>query len=124
VLGTVAVSDTIAAPWNWEMTVGENPDYTQTPESCILLGGTLGSLSLPWLDLWRHPGTPDWMAPIAAERLPPLPGHPLALQLRNFAEVIHGAAAPVVSGREGLNTLRVVDAIHRAAASGRAVTIA
>jgi hypothetical protein len=30
----------------------------------------------------------------------------------------------VVSGREGLNTLKVVDAIHRAAASGQAVAIA
>jgi predicted dehydrogenase len=124
VLGTIAISDTIAAPWNWEMTVGENPDYTRTSESCILLGGTLGSLSLPWLDLWRHPGTPDWMAPIAAERLAVPHGHPLALQLRNFAGVIHGTAAPVVSGREGLNTLKVVDAVHRAAAGGQAVAIA
>jgi predicted dehydrogenase len=124
VLGTVAVSDTIAAPWNWELTVGENPDYTQTPESCILLGGTRGSLSLPYLDLWSHAGTPDWMAPIGAERLPTPPGHPLALQLRNFAAVIRGTQPPVVSGREGLNTLKVVAAIHQAAATGQTVAIA
>lgn len=124
VLGTVAVSDTIAAPWSWELTVGENPDYTQTAESCILLGGTLASLSLPHLDLWRHPGTPDWMTPIAPERLPCPAGHPLARQLSNFAAVIAGEAAPVVSGRDGLGTLKVVAAIHAAAQGGGTVAIA
>ncbi len=124
VLGTITVSDTIAAPWSWELTVGENPDYTQTAESCILLGGTQGSLSLPYLDLWSHTGTPDWMTPIGAERLPTPQGHPLALQLRNFAAVIRGTQPPVVSGREGLNTLKVVAAIHQAAATGQTVAIA
>jgi predicted dehydrogenase len=64
------------------------------------------------------------MTPIGAERLPTPPGHPLALQLRNFAAVIRGTQPPVVSGREGLNTLKVVAAIHQAAATGQTVAIA
>lgn len=124
VLGTITVSDTIAAPWSWELTVGENPAYTQTAESCILLGGTQASLSLPYLDLWSHAAAPDWMTPINPARLPTPPGHPLALQLRNFAAVIRGTQGPVVSGREGLNTLKVVAAIHQAAATGQIVAIA
>ncbi len=122
-LGTVTVSDTVAAPWSWELTSGENPAYAHTRESCYLIGGTEGSLTIPQLDLWRHDGRPDWWAPIRAQRLAAPAADPLALQIRNLCEVVRGTAAPVVSGREGLETLRVIAAIKQAAASGRPVEI-
>lgn len=114
-LGTLTVSDTVAAPWSWEFTSGENPAYTRTRESCYLLGGTEASLSLPDLRLWRHDGTPDWWRPLAAEALPAPEADPLARQLRHFAEVIQGRATPLVSGQDGLEALRVVARIHEAA---------
>ncbi len=51
VLGTVNVSDIIAAPWSWELTSGENPVYPHTRETCYMIGGTRGSLTVPTLDL-------------------------------------------------------------------------
>ena len=122
-LGTLTGSDTIPAPWSWEFTSGESPAFTQTGESFAVIGGTLGSLTLPHLDLWQHPGAPDWMQPIVPERLPVEAKDPLGLQVRNFCAVIRGAAAPVVSGREGLNTLKVVEAVKRAAATGQATEV-
>ena len=124
VLGTVTVSDTVAAPWSWEFTSGENPAYPHTQEACIVLGGTRGSLSLPGLDLWRHVGEPDWWTPIGRERLAAAAEDPLARQVRNLCAVVRGAASPVVSGRDGLETLRVIEAIKQACASGRAVRVA
>jgi len=50
-MGTVNVSDTIAAPWSCEFTSGESPAYTHTPETCFWIGGTRGSLTIPYLDL-------------------------------------------------------------------------
>ena len=122
-LGTVNVSDTIEAPWSWEFTAGENPAYSHTPETCYQIGGRRTSLALPQLDLWHHPSKASWWAPLERERLSFVPQHPLGLQIANFCAVINGTAKPVVSGREGLNTLRVIDAIKRAAESGSLVSV-
>ncbi len=122
-LGTVNVSDKIVAPWSWEFTSGENPAYTRTQETCYMIGGTRGSLTVPYLDLWRNLTKPSWWEPIVPERLPFDAKDPLALQVRNFCAVIRGAAQPVVSGREGLNTLKVIAAVKIAAASGGAINI-
>ena len=48
---------------------------------------------------------------------------PLGLQIANFRGVIRGTAEPVVSGREGLKTLRVIDAVKRAAETGAVVPV-
>ena len=46
-IGTITVSDSIVAPWSWEMTSKENPIYPSTSESCYVIGGTHRSLSIP-----------------------------------------------------------------------------
>lgn len=48
---------------------------------------------------------------------------PPARQIEHFAAVIRGDAKPVVSGRDGLQNLRVTDAIAEAAKSGKSVEI-
>jgi predicted dehydrogenase len=123
-LGTVTVSDAVAAPWSWELTAGENPAYSHTRESCYQIGGTLASLALPGLTLWRHHGRPDWWEPIGRERLDAEAADPLALQIGNFCGVIRGREAPVVPGHEGLNTLRVVEAVKASARTGETVALA
>lgn len=123
VLGTVNVSDAIAAPWSWEFTSGENPAYTHTGESCYQIGGTRGSLTIPHLDLWHHPTRPSWYEPIERQRLPASAEDPLGLQVRHFCRVIRGMEQPLVSGREGLETLKVIAAVKEAAGTGKLVRI-
>ena len=41
------LSDAVAAPWSWELTSGEAPNYPQRPENCYLFAGTAGSLAVP-----------------------------------------------------------------------------
>ena len=48
---------------------------------------------------------------------------PLANQVAHFADVIRGEAEPIVSGRDGLNALRVTQAVSEAAASGEIVRL-
>jgi len=122
-LGTVTVSDAIQSPWSWEFTSGENPAYTHTQETCYMIGGTRGSLAIPQLDFWSHPSQPSWWSPLERERLDVALEDPLGLQIANFCGVIRGTAAPVVTGREGLNTLRVIEAVKQAASSGSLVRI-
>jgi len=122
-LGTFALSDAIVAPWSWELTSGENPAFHETGEACLWIGGTHGSLSIPALELWQNEEARSWMEEVQRVRLPNEGADPLAMQIRNFCGVIRGTETPVVSGREGLETLRVVEAIKRAAASGRPVRV-
>ncbi|MEC7961798.1 MAG: gfo/Idh/MocA family oxidoreductase, partial [Pseudomonadota bacterium] len=113
------VSDSIAAPWSWELTSREYPIYPPTPESCYLIGGSTGSLSVPDLRLWSHSGgAPDWWTPIAASSLTRAASDPLVNQMAHFASVVRGETAPLVSGREGLRTLQVIEAIQKAGETG------
>lgn len=116
-LGTISVSDTIVAPWSWEFASGENPAYPRTETSCYRIGGKEASLSIPDLTLWFQPGQRSWWEPIETIRLEYEARDPLPLQLRHFADVIRNGAEPLISGREGLQTLRVVEAIKHAAAN-------
>jgi len=122
-LGTVSASDTVVAPWSWELTAAENPAYHPTDQACYLIGGTHGSLELPHASLWQNPGARSWWQPVERHALDVETEDPLVRQIRHFAAVIHGDTAPLVSGREGLETLRVIEAVKRAAESGEAVTL-
>ena len=122
-VATISVSDSIAAPWSWELTAGENPIYPATPESCYLIGGSEGALSIPDLRLWHHDRRPDWWTPIAAKTLIKKAGDPLTTQAIQFAAVIRGEQKPVVSALEGARSLQVVEAIQQAAASKKLINI-
>jgi predicted dehydrogenase len=122
-LGTINVSDTVVAPWSWEQTTGENPAYPHTDQSCYFIGGTHGSLSVPRLELWSNSGARSWWEPFKVERHVAADADPLRLQIRQFARVIRNEEPPLVSGREGLMTLQVIDAVQRAAATGERIRV-
>ncbi|MBV2358658.1 Gfo/Idh/MocA family oxidoreductase [Thalassococcus sp. CAU 1522] len=117
-LGTVTASDTIVAPWSWEFTAGENPAYPHVPIQAYKIGGTDASLSIPDLTLWRHTTMKGWWEPMVSETLPYAAADPLDRQMAHFVDVIAGRAVPLVSGREALRTLALVEAIKHAAETG------
>ncbi|OBY06805.1 oxidoreductase [Rhizobium leguminosarum bv. trifolii] len=121
VLATLNGSDAVAAPWSWEATAGENSAFPHYDQSCYQIGGTKGSLGIPDLTLWTSPSKPDWLEELAQERVPYAAADPLCVQLRHFCDVIRGDATPLVSGREGLATLRVIEAINRSARWGQMI---
>lgn len=123
-IASISVSDSIVAPWSWELTARENPAYPATNESCYLIGGSQGGLSLPDLRVWRHASKPDWWTPISATTLTCSIEDPLAVQVGHFSDVISGRAAPLVSGLEGLKSLEIVEAVTTAASSGKSVRVA
>ena len=114
---TITVSDSIVSPWSWELTSREYPIYPATNESCYLIGGSEGALSIPDMRLWQHEGGTSWWNPIKATAMPVSTSDPLINQIAHFKDVITGAAMPLVTGEEGLKTLRVVEAIQAAARS-------
>lgn len=121
VLATFNVSDAVAAPWSWEMTTGENPAFPREDQFCYQIGATQGSLDIPQLTLWTYPSKPDWLQPLVHERIPFEPADPLCVQLKHLCDVIRGNATPLVSGREGLATLRVSEAIKASAQTAQVI---
>ncbi|MCP4381535.1 MAG: Gfo/Idh/MocA family oxidoreductase [Hyphomicrobiales bacterium] len=115
-LGTVTLSDTVVGPWSWEMTADENPAYPNTTAAAYLIGGTHGSLELPKLKLWHQPKR-GWWEPIEEKPVAVAPADPIAEQMKHFRDAALGRTAPLVSGREGLRSLAVIEAIKRSAAT-------
>ena len=123
-LGTLVVSDAAASGRSWEQTSGEDPSYPRHPgEDCYHLAGTAGSLSIPTMRLTTFDGEPSWRSPFVASTVEVEPADPLTNQIAHFAEVVRGATAPLCSGRDGLRSLRVVDAVLESARTGLPVDL-
>ena len=120
---TITVSDSVVSPWSWELTSREYPIYPATNESCYLIGGSEGALSIPDMRLWQHEGGTSWWNPITATAMSVSSSNPLINQIAHFEQVIRGAAEPLVTGEEGLKTLSVVEAIQVAAQTQKTVTL-
>jgi predicted dehydrogenase len=127
VLGSFLLSDTAACARSWEQTSQENQAYpSYDDEDCYVLTGTNGSLSIPTMRLKTYPGPEDrsWWKPFEVGTVGLVRDDPLAHQIEHFGAVVRGEAAPLVSARDGLQNLRVTEAIAQAAATGRVVDIA
>ena len=118
-LGTVSVSDAIAAPSSWELTAREDPAFPPTDAAYAWIGGTHGSLELPRAALWSFAGERSWRAPISRTHPVLAAGDALVRQIANFAAVIRGEAEPAVSGLDGLKAVAIVEAVKRSARTGR-----
>ena len=123
IIANVSVSDSISSPWSWETTSNEHPVYPNTNNSCYLIGGAEGSLSLPDLKLWKHEKKPDWWTPLITEKYDFQNIDPLITQLENFRDIILGRAEPLVSGLEGVRSLQVIEAIQSSIASKSPIDI-
>lgn len=122
-LGTLSVSDTIVAPWSWELTAAENPAYPATEQNCYFIGGTRGSLELPAAKNWTQTGERSWWEAIDHSQIDFTPRDPLDIQIDHFCDVIEGEAEPRVSGLDGLRSLQVVSAIKQSADRKAAVDL-
>lgn len=126
-LGTFMLSDTAACPRSWEQTSRENEAYASyDDEDCYVITGTNGALSVPTMRLKTYPRLEDrsWWKAFDTSVVGMVRDDPLKHQLEHFGQVIRGETAPLVSARDGLQNLRVTEAIAEAARCGRAVEIA
>jgi predicted dehydrogenase len=126
-LGTFMLSDTAACPRSWEQTSQENKAYpSYEDEDCYVIAGTNGSLSVPTMRLKTYPRPEDrsWWKPFEVGVVGMVRDDPLKHQLEHFGAVVRGEAEPIVSARDGLENLRITEAIAEAARTGRVVETA
>ncbi|PLC04265.1 gfo/Idh/MocA family oxidoreductase [Variovorax sp. RO1] len=127
-LGTVTVSDTTAAPWNWDLSAGEAERFPRQDDvNAHFYSGTEGSLTLPRLELWRYRqdqgAAEGWHDPITQERTVVHIGCPYSEQMRHFAALVDGREEPVCSALDGFRTLEATLAVTEAAATGQRVLL-
>jgi predicted dehydrogenase len=127
-LGTVTVSDTAAAPWNWDLSAGEAERFPRQDINAHFYSGTEGSLTLPRLEVWRYREdqgpAQGWHDPLTQERTAVHTGCPYSEQLRHFAALVDGREEPVCSALDGFRTLEATLAVTQAAATGGQVVLA
>jgi len=126
-LGTFVLSDTAASSRSWEHTSGEDPGFGKAHapnDDCYLVAGTFGSLAIPTMTLKRYAREEDrsWHKALDTSIVPLTVVDPLERQLAHFCDVIRGTAKPLVSARDGLQNLRIVEAIAESARTGSVVS--
>ncbi len=114
-LGTINMSDTIPSPWSWELTAGDNPDYPQTDQSYFIVGGTKGAIEIPKNKIWYYEGERHWYKPINSKILKKDFKKPLVEQLEHFGRVIDKKEKPIISGYDGLEVMKAINAIKLSA---------
>jgi predicted dehydrogenase len=126
VLASFMLSDTAASARSWEQTSQENKAYASyDDEDCYVIAGTMGSLSVPTMRLKTYGNAEDrsWFKPYQLSTVVLQREEPLRLQMDHFIRVIQGLDAPLVSAHDGLQNLRVVEAIAQAAATQQSVLL-
>lgn len=126
-LGTFLLSDTAACARSWEQTSRENTAYpSYDDEDCYVIAGTRGSLSVPTMRLKTYPGDADrsWWKPFEVGVVGMVRDDPIQRQMEHFGAVVRAQAPPLVSVRDGLQNLRVTEAVMTAARSGALVELA
>jgi predicted dehydrogenase len=126
-LGTFMLSDTAASARSWEQTSQENKAYATYPdEDCYVIAGTFGSLSVPTMRLKTYGRAEErsWWKPFDVSVAEMTRDDPLKHQIEHFGCVVRGEAQPIVSARDGLQNLRITEAIVEAARTGSIVDIA
>ncbi|MGE8164579.1 Gfo/Idh/MocA family protein [Paraburkholderia sp. NPDC080076] len=124
-LGSFMLSDTAASARSWEQTSQENKAYPSYPdEDCYVIAGTFGSLAVPTMRLKTYGKAEDrsWWKPFAVGVAEMTRDDPLKLQLEHFVRVIRQEVKPLVSARDGLQNLRITEAIVEAANAGSVVS--
>jgi len=97
----------------------------------IEIHGTKGSVATEgdFLKRWEVPGCPApppeafQSSTLGSSKPMDIPVEPFCRQLRNIMEAISSGKPPLITGEEGLETLKIVLAMYESARHGRRVTI-
>jgi predicted dehydrogenase len=104
---------TLFAEVSWALNLAENVQSTE-------IFGTKAGARFPNLQIFRNEF--GRMVDLTV-RMPEEPPRSHARAIRNFLDVIHGEAEPVVTMDDGIDIMRILDGIYDSAASGRSVRL-
>lgn len=114
-IGTASFSDAAASPWNWDLLSGSGAYFPDPPQGdSYFISGTKASIALPSLTVYEHEDGNHWQVPIRTRVLDRTAQNAYIAQLEHLAAVVRGEAEPVISARDGFNSLVVAVAVDDA----------
>jgi len=124
-LGSMLISDAVAAPWSYELNTGENSDYPHIEENCYYFVGTQGSLAFPRMEQWNYADESSlgWKHLLRKVQHAVVDIDPLQSQLEHFNRVIEGHESPLVEGLDGIRSLTAVLAVLDSANSQMPISL-
>jgi len=126
ILGTFLLSDTVGSARSWEQTSQEDKSFSTYPdEDCYVIVGTSGSLAIPTMRLKTYEKHEDksWWKPFKTDKIEVKRTDPLKRQLEHFCAMIYDHEKPIVTAQDGLQNLRITEAIVEATQTGKSVNI-
>lgn len=122
-IATALLSDAALTPWSFEGASAENPHIAETSAAPWRIGCSEGAMEFPLLKLWQHKdGAGDWSKPLEIEIDAPAKIVPLQKQLEHFVDLVRNPTmTPIVSGRDGLESLRATRAVLTAAETNKSI---
>ena len=122
-VGSFVVSDRAVGNMSWEHNSNENSFFPNTKRSSYFVYGTEGMLEFPNTKIIKYEGKPSWIQP-TTETIVEVPiDTPLKKIMDNFYDVYRGLEPPNVSFIDGLNNLRVIEAVKQSAKTGCAIKV-
>ncbi len=124
VLGTFLLSDCAASAKSWEQTSQENTAYSSyNDEDCYSVAGTHGSLSIPTMRMKSYAKDEDrsWWKPFDVSTIAMQRSDPIAHQMEHFGQVVRGEVKPLVSALDGMQNLKITEAIVQSAKTGQVI---
>ncbi|KIW10680.1 hypothetical protein PV08_11644 [Exophiala spinifera] len=128
VVGTFVMNDNVASPYGWEAATGDMPSFPKAdvPIDCYRIFGTVGTISVPDDVLWtydlaeaaRRDQEVGWAVPMTREVLDFEKKHPFQLQIEHLVRVVEGKEEPRCSGQDGLDAVKVCEAVIEALVKG------
>ena len=122
-LGTVTVSDTAVAPWNWDLAAGEAERFPRQDVNSHYLSGTDASLTLPRLEFWHYRNGKGWHDELTQERGALHLGDPFAEEMRHFRAVLAGTEPALSPATDATKSLATTLAVSEASATGATVAL-
>lgn len=114
VICTVNASDEVVSQANWLLTAGETDKYSKTGQSCLWIGGSEGTLSIPDLAFWSY-GDKDasWESRLGVKKIKSDSAVSAVIaELLDFECVIHDKKVPVCSGEDALISMRLIERLY------------
>lgn len=120
------ISDATPSPWNYDLAAEENTFFTMCPgENSLRVFGTKGSFGFPNMDLYYYDENAfGWTSPLIHEHFEVEKNDPMTAELDHFVDLCMGRETkPRCTGENGLDTLKVINAILESVDTGAPVEL-